>query len=415
MRILVVTQYFWPENFRINDLCTELTSRGHEVTVLTGLPNYPQGRVFSEYQQSPDSYSSYNSCSIVRVPIVARGQGSKTRLLFNYISYVLSASVIGMRKLGTKSFDVIFVYEPSPVTVCLPAIFIKSQSNIPVVFWVLDLWPETLEAIGIIKSPRILALVGRLVRYIYNRCDLVLGQSKAFHHGISRYCDDHSKIRYFPSWSEANFLSGSKNQKVDEVAKHKQVFRIVFAGNIGEAQDFPSIIRAFQLLKQDKVKARLFVLGDGRAFDSVKSEITKAELDEYIVMMGRHPLESMPAFYASADALLVTLKESKAFSMTIPGKVQTYMAAGKPLLSMLTGEGSRIIEEAQCGLTANSGDYALLAENIEEMASYSSSRLARLSENASSYARREFDRDHLISKLENWFHEVIRGKQALTR
>jgi glycosyltransferase involved in cell wall biosynthesis len=411
MHILIVTQYFWPENFRINDLAEELVNRGHRITILTGKPNYPAGELFPEFKASPQNFNEYKGCKIVRVPTIMRGYGSGLKLVLNYLSYVLSASVLGFFKFRKENFDVIFVYEPSPVTVCLPAIFLKKLKGVPVVFWVLDLWPETLEAIGVVKSPRILSWVGKLVSFIYNRCDLVLGQSKAFYKGIAQYCDDKRKIQYFPSWSEGVF---SQSESIVQVAELdcKHCFKIVFAGNIGEAQDFPSILSAAKTLKEQGVNIKIFVLGDGRAFELVKSAVIEKELSAIVTLLGRYPLEIMPSFYAAADALLVTLKDSKAFSMTIPGKVQTYMEAGKPILTMLSGEGSRIVEEAGCGLISNSGDFQQLANNMIEMANYSQEQLAGFGKNAKAYAKKEFDRDRLIDQLESWFKELAEKSKA---
>ena len=406
MRILVVTQYFWPENFRINDLCVELVNRGHEVTVLTGKPNYPDGQVFKDYSENKSAFMDYNGCKIIRVPMIARGKGSSLKLIFNYLSYALSASLWGTWRLRWEKFDVVFVYGTSPVTVCLPAIFIKKIKKTPVFFWVLDLWPETLEAMGVVKSPNILNWMGRLVRFIYNRCDLILGQSKAFYKGISRYCDDPSKIKYFPSWSDTT-VSEARTLPMDVFGKHADAFKILFAGNVGHAQDFPSIIAAAELLKSNKINAKFFIVGDGRAFDWVQSELVRCNLEEYVLLLGRHPLESMPSFYAASDALLVTLKDSPAFSMTIPGKVQSYMAAGKPVLTMLSGEGSRVVEEARCGFVADAGDYEKLIDNIEKMIWLSCEDLNDFSNNARTYVQNEFDRGKLISQLERWFVDHI--------
>lgn len=411
MRILVVTQYFWPENFRINDLCAELAKRGHEVTVLTGKPNYPDGEVFKDYRENKSAFISYKGCRIVRVPMLTRGKGSAIKLLSNYISYVFSASLWGGWKLRNKQFDVVFVYEPSPVTVGLPAIFIKNCRHVPVVFWVQDLWPETLEAIGVVKSPKLLSLVGCLVRFIYNRCDLVLGQSHAFHSGIAKYCDDATKIHYFPNWSEQIFTQ-SDIEPVSIIEKLQDTFKVLFAGNIGEAQDFPAILKAAQELKNQQIKAKLLIVGDGRMHDWVQSEVVKRGLEQHVYLLGRHPLESMPNFYASADALLVTLKNSPIFKMTIPSKVQSYLAAGKPILTMLSGEGSRVIKEAKCGYIADSGDYKQLANNIVRMSRLSDDELKDLGENAKFYAEREFDRDMLITQLEHWFVEVVKTRDA---
>lgn len=403
MRILVVTQYFWPENFRINDLVEELVNRGHEITILTGKPNYPSGTLFPEYKAEPERFSDYKGAHVLRVPMLSRGN-SKLSLLLNYLSYPLTASTLGLWRLRKSDFDVVFVCQLSPIFLALPAVLYKTISRKPIVMWVLDLWPDSLESVGVVKSSRILSVVGKFVQFIYKRCDLILGQSKAFYEGIAKYCDDKSKIKYFPSWSESVFLK-SNNVSVSGLME-SDAFKVLFAGNVGEAQDFQSIILAAEVIKKSGQNIKIFVVGDGRAFETVKLEVSNRDLSDLVVLLGRFPLEDMPSFYAAADALLVTLKESKAFSMTIPGKVQTYMAAGKPILTMLSGEGSRVVEEAKCGLTARSGDYLSLAENILALSCYSKDQLSRLGENAKTYAQNEFDRDALISQLEHWFIDV---------
>jgi glycosyltransferase involved in cell wall biosynthesis len=273
----------------------------------------------------------------------------------------------------------------------------------------LDLWPETLEAIGVVKSPRILSWVGRLVKYIYNRCDLVLGQSKAFYDGIAKYSDNKEKIRYFPSWSETVFVDNN-SPAVNGLMKTNS-FKVLFAGNVGEAQDFPAILSAAELINIQKQKIKFFVVGDGRAFEDLKIQIVNRGLQDVVILLGRYPLEDMPSFYSAADVLIVTLKESKAFSMTIPGKLQSYMAAGKPVLTMLSGEGSRVVKDADCGLVAMSGDYEAFSENIVAMSRFSIEELEKLGLNAKRYADEEFSRDKLISQLESWFEEVKKNEK----
>lgn len=405
MRILIVSQYFWPENFRINDLCEELVKRGHDVTLLTGLPNYPSGTVFEEYKQSPKSFGEYKGARVIRVPIISRGYGSSLRLVLNYLSYVILAGFYGVFKFRKKQFDVTFVYEPSPVTVCLPAIFIRNFKKIPVVFWVLDLWPETLQSVGFVKSEKVLNAVGKLVSYIYNRCDLVLGQSEAFYEGIARYCRDKSKIKYFPSWSEEIFSQQQVNTE-NPLSAEESTFKILFAGNVGEAQDFPSLLQAAEQLQSSNSNAVFYIVGDGRMFSWLEQEVIKRNLEARIRLLGRQPLEAMPDFYAAADVLLVTLKESPVFAKTIPGKVQTYLAAGKPILTMMTGEGSEVIVRAECGLIADSSDYRKLCQNIESLSVMSREQLSELGDNARKYADTHFNREKLINQLEDWFHSV---------
>jgi len=405
MRILVITQYFWPENFRINDLTSELVKRGHEVTVLTGKPNYPEGDVFPEFKDDSNRFSDYQGVEVVRVPMMTRGQGSLIKLLMNYLSYAASASTLGAFKLRKRKFDVIFVFEPSPITVGIPAVVIKKLKKVPVIFWVLDLWPETLEAVGVVKSNAALKVVGGLVSFIYNRCDLVLGQSRTFLKGIEKYCKDKSKIKYFPSWSEALFAD-KVTKDIESIKQYQNDFKVLFAGNIGDAQDFSSILNMVELLKSRDVNVKLFIVGDGRKLDWLKEQIQERGLQDWMFLMGRHPLESMPDFYTSADALLVTLKRNDVFSMTIPGKIQSYLTAGKPILAMLDGEGSYVIEESKSGLTCSSGDYEQLAEHIVTMSLLSKNKLDEMANNAKQYADKEFDRNKLISQLESWFQDV---------
>ncbi len=405
MNILIVTQYFWPENFRINDLCSELSKRGHEVTVLTGKPNYPEGDVFKDYIDNAEKLDHYEGCNVIRVPMIARGKDSSIKLVLNYLSYAFSATFIGAWKLKNKKFDVIFAFQPSPITVGLPAIYLKFLKKSPIVFWVQDLWPETLEAVGVVKSKTSLKAVGKLVSFIYNRCDLILGQSKAFEEGISNYCKDKTKIKYFPNWSEKIF-SSINFIPIVEMDGYTE-FKILFAGNIGDAQDFPSIISAVEILKNKNINCKFFIVGDGRAMKWLIEEIKTRDLADYISLLGRHPLENMPSFYYSADALLVSLKEDDIFSMTIPGKVQSYMAASKPILTMLSGEGSRVVKEANCGYTAESGDAETLANNIKLMSNLSKDQLSVLGNNAKTYSDIEFDRNKLITQLESFLKKSI--------
>lgn len=412
MRILVVSQYFWPENFRINDLVKEWMHRGHEVTVLTGIPNYPVGKIYEAYLQQPAAFTSYEGAEVVRVPMLPRGNGG-LRLILNYISFVFGACIFGPWKLRGHPADVIFVFEPSPVTVGLPALWLGGIKRAPVVFWALDLWPETLAAIGAVRSPRVLGWVGQMVRFIYNRCTLVLGQSRCFLGNIARYCDDKSKIRYFPSWAEDVFMD-KHVQLAPEVSRWTDGFTVVFAGNIGEAQDMPSVLDAAERLK-DNGNIRWIIVGDGRKSDWLQSEVIRRGLTGKVYLPGRFHVERMPSFYAHADALLVSLKRDPVFSMTIPGKVQSYLMAGIPLLGMLDGEGAAVIRDAQSGLTCAAGDGAGLARAVLALASMPQSEREQMGLNGRKYARQEFGRVHLMDRLESFLHEAVTISQATPR
>lgn len=399
MRLLVVTQYFWPEDFRINELVAQLVERGHEVTVLTGSPNYPQGTVFPEFRADPARYATYAGAPVERVPMLPRGQG-KLRLLLNYIVFAVTSTVIGWRRVSRKQFDAVFVFGTSPVTIGIPAVVFRALRGWPVVFWVLDQWPESLSAVGVVTSERLLAVVGLLVRAIYKRCDLLLSPSRLLIPQIARYARAGQRIEYFPNWSETVYGAGD-SAPAPEVPSRPGVLNVMFAGNIGEAQDFPTILDAAERLKA-RSDIRWLVVGDGRMAAWVREEIERRGLAESVVMLGRFPADRMPSFYQHADALLVALRPHPVFTMTAPGKIQSYLAFGRPVIAMLDGEGAAVIEDAAAGLTCPAGDAEALAAIVVRMAELSPAERARLGANGSAYAQREFSRAGLMDRLEGW-------------
>lgn len=401
MRVLVVSQYFWPETFRVNEIVSELTARGHEVTVLTGRPNYPEGVLHPEYVADPSRFARYAGAEVLRVPLRPRGRGS-LRLVLNYWSFVFWGALKGPWLLRGRRFDAIFVFETSPITAALPAILLKWIKNAPLSMWVLDLWPDTLQAVGMVRTDRQLKAVGLLCRFIYRRCDLILGQSRAFVDPIRRWAGSAERFRYFPQWSEEVFDGqGGPAAPAPEVKAHGPGFNIVFAGNIGDAQDFPSLLRAAELTR-DRKDIHWLIVGDGRAAPQVRASIERLGLSETVVMLGRHPVERMPAFFAAADALLVSLKAEPIFAMTIPGKVQSYLAAGRPLLGMLDGEGARVIEESGAGLVAPSSDAQALARQARTLADLPAETRTRMGANGRRYGDAHFKRGALMDQLETW-------------
>lgn len=403
MRILVVSQYFWPENFRVNDLVAEWMSRGHGVTVLTGLPNYPDGRVFAGFRADPLRFAEYAGAPVIRVPMLPRGEGG-LQLALNYASFALSACLIGAWRLRGRKFDVIFVFEPSPVTVGLPAVLQRRLKRAPVAFWVLDQWPETLVAVGATRSKWVLSAVGRLVSFIYRRCDLLLAQSRSFIPQIRRYAGARPRVEYFPSWSDSTPAAGHA-APAPEVPPLPGVFTVLFAGNIGDAQDFPAILDAAERIK-DRTDIRWIIVGDGRRAEWVASEARRRGLTERFILLGRFPLERMPSFFEIADALLVSLRPDPIFAMTIPGKVQSYLAAGRPLLGMLDGEGAELLERGGAGLVCRAGDSAGLAANVARLADTPADERAAMAARATELSANEFDRDRLMGRLDRWLGEL---------
>ena len=403
MRILVVSQYFWPENFRINDVVAGLIERGHEVTVLTGQPNYPAGRFFPGYGWFKRTRERYLGAEIIRIPLLPRGAGGSVRLALNYLSFVLSACLLGPLYCRAR-YDVIFVYGPSPITVALPALLLKALRKAPVMLWVLDLWPESLSATAAIKSQSILKAVERLVRFIYRHCDRILVQSQAFFQPMERLGVAGSKIAYFPSSAEDVYGASNGAESATMLSNFPVGFRVMFAGNVGAAQDFETILRAAELLKW-REDIHWLIVGDGRMLDWVKTEVESRALKSCFHLLGRHPLEEMPKFYQSADVMLVTLRRDPIFSLTIPGKIQSYMAAGKPILAALDGEGARIVQESDAGLACPAESAELLASAVLDLAARSRLDLDRMGRQGRSYYETHFERKMLLAKLEGWMHE----------
>jgi colanic acid biosynthesis glycosyl transferase WcaI len=416
LRVLVVSQYFWPENFRINELTAELVRRGNSVTVLTGKPNYPDGTVFADFRARPTEFSRFQGAEVVRVPMWPRGRNGFS-LLLNYLTFALSASVFGSWRLRGREFDVLFVFEPSPVTVGLPAVLLRRFKRAPLLFWVLDQWPETLTAVGALKSRFVLGLVGRLVSFIYNRCEALLAQSRSMVPLVRRYTHPPERVIYFPNWSEP-VKEGENVLPAPEVPTKAGHFDVMFAGNVGESQDFGAILDAAQTLREH-THIRWLVVGDGRMAPWVRAEITRRGMENVFVMLGRHPPERMPSFFRSADALLVTLRADPVFALTVPGKLQSYLAAGIPIIGMLNGEGRQIIEDSNSGFACDAGDSAGLARAVLKLAGLATQERVAMSERGRAYALREFDRDKLIASLEarmqSLAHSNLSNRRALPK
>ncbi|MDO7927604.1 glycosyltransferase family 4 protein [Pseudomonas sp. KFB-139] len=409
LKVLVVTQYFWPENMRINDLVRDLSAKGHEVTVLTGLPNYPEGKVFESYREKPEEFSPYCGAEVVRVPLVPRGKRSLS-LALNYLSFFISASILGAFKLRKHKFDTIFVYAVSPIMAAIPALVIGRLKRAPVFVWVLDLWPETLRAVGVVKQPLLLGLVGKVVSWIYNRTDYLLLQSHGFIDNVRRYCTrpiTDERLVYFPSWAEDDF-SSSAPPLCDLIPQDPNVFTVVFAGNLGEAQDFPAVLDAAESLRVSHA-VRWVIVGDGRMSEWIAEQIAARQLDN-VHLLGRHPLEAMPGLFAQADALLVSLKTNDVFEKTIPGKVQAYLASGRPVLGMINGEAARVISESGAGFACDSGDAQGLAAITRSLANTAPAQRDSMGRAGRNYYEQHYAKGNLLMRLETLFRQATLRK-----
>lgn len=406
MNILIVTPHFYPENFRINDFALEFQKRGHSITVLTAIPDYPGGKYYDGYGIFKKNREVSNSINIYRAPLIPRGSGSNIRLALNYISFVFGALFTSLFILRSK-LDIVFVFEPSPITVGLPAIFIKKIKNIPLCFWVLDLWPESVVSVGNLKSSYIPRILNPIVKYIYKHSDRILVSSNGFINSIVEKGVSRDEIEFFPQWAEPIFKP-MKSNKYLLTGVPENSFKIMFAGNIGEAQDFFSILDAANQLKHDE-SIQWVILGGGRREEWVRSKIKEYQLEECFHLLGSYPLEKMPEFYSNADAMLFSLKDEYIFSLTIPAKVQSYLACGKPILAMVNGEGGKVVVDANAGLTCPAESPQELAENILIMKNMDAEEIAGMGLNARNYYEVNFEREYLFDRAERIFESMCKS------
>lgn len=396
MKITIVCQYFYPEEFKVNDLAEEWVKRGHEVTVLTGKPNYPKGKILSGYKFWGIQEENYKGARVIRIPLIPRGKGGGLRLMMNYFSYVFFASLYVLtHRIET---DRIFCFETSPVFQMYPALLLKKRTEASASIWIQDLWPESVAAASNLKNGFIMNLLLKLVKGIYRRTDILFVQSPAFYESVLDKGNFNDKLVYVPNWAEDVFMKKSCSSKKYEHLMPNG-FKVMFAGNIGAAQDFASIIQAAALTRHIP-EIKWVIVGDGRMKADVEQKVKSLKLNETFLFLGRFPVEEMPDFFALADTMLVSLKEEYIFSLTIPSKVQAYMASGKPIVTMLSGIGNKILKEADCGLTAESGDFKTLAENVIAMYRKTEEERLQLGMNGQTYYKVHFQKKVCIDKLD---------------
>jgi len=400
MRVLVLSQYFWPENFAITGLVKSLQGRDVDVMVLTGQPNYPDGTVFDGYRAWRTSRELVEGIPVFRVPIIPRGRNSDLRLAINYLTFIASALVFGPWLLRRQRFDVVFVYAPSPLLQAIPAILISWIKGAPMVLWVQDLWPESLSATGFIRSACVLGWVGSVVRFIYRHTDLTLIPSEGFRKPIEKLAPLRMPIEYFPNYVPR---TATRSQRLAEpilslVNRISGCRSVVFAGNLGAAQSLETILDAAECLAKKEHDAQFFLIGSGSLSDWLAEEVDRRGLSN-VFLPGRFPPEAMPAIYEAASALLVSLRDEPIFELTIPSKMQAYLAAGKPIIAALNGEGARVVKVACAGVTAPADDYMALADCVIQIFGLGEAKRREMGENGRRFAQQHFELDGLADKL----------------
>ncbi len=402
MKILLITQYFWPENFTINQLAKSLVVKGYDIQVLTGKPNYPGGKIFSGYNSWSLQKEFWSSVLIHRVPLFPRGNKSAAKLAFNYLSFILSALLFAPLILR-KKYDVIFVYAPSPIFQVIPASFLGWLKGVPVVLWVQDLWPQSAQATGYVKSRLLLKLLEKFVRFSYAHTDLILVQSQAFIDPVSKLAPK-IPVLYYPNSVDKDFYT-PKQLDVPVIDSLNSGFNVLFAGNVGEAQSMETILLAAEELISYK-DIKIVIIGNGSKIEWLSKEIKRKSLDN-VFLEGRYPVETMPALMRKASALLVSLSKQPIFSLTVPNKIQAYLAVGKPVIACLNGEGARIVNEANAGFSVTAEDAKGLAEAILTIYRMNGEERLQLGENGRAYFKENFDEDTLVNDLIKHFESVI--------
>lgn len=386
MKILAICQYYYPEPFRINDICEELVKRGHKVTILTDVPNYPVGKVYQGYEKKQKREEDINGVHVIRCATIPRKPGTIYRLL-NYLSYPIS-SWLKVGKLP-GDFDVIFVNQQSPVMMAWPGIRYAKKHHKKIVMYCMDLWPASLVAGGILPSSLIYRLFYRISKHVYQKADRILVTSRMFKPYLhEEFGIAEAKLDYLPQYAEGIF-------DYMEPRKPDGLFNLLFAGNIGTAQSLDTIIDAAERVKFSPV--HFYIVGGGVELERLKKCVEEKHLTS-VTFLGQKPLEEMPQLYKTADAMLVTLQKDPVLSLTLPGKVQSYMASGRPIIGAADGETNAAINEAQCGFCGPADDGEELAKNIIRF--IGAEDKAGMGLNGRKYYEEHFDKNRFMDKLE---------------
>lgn len=373
--ILVISQYFYPEEFRINDICREWVKRGHEVTVVTGIPNYPQGKFYRGYSWFCRRKEEYEGIHIIRLPLIPRGQNA-IMLALNYFSFVISGFF--WRLFTKERADKVFIFEVSPMTQALVGVWFAKKRKIPCYVYVQDLWPENVEIVTGIHNRQIIGSIDRMVDYIYRNCTKIFATSPSFVKKIEEresayeyaevsgiekgYAGGRSKVVYWPQYAE-EFYRPVEKKNLPDVEDH-DCFKIAFTGNIGYAQGLEVLPRIAGLLKEKQCRCRFYIIGDGRYREKLEQEIEEQAVGDMFRMLGRKKPQDIPQYMAHFDAAFLSFADNELFKMTIPAKLQSYMACGMPVIAVASGETARIIREASCGVCCGFDDVEKLVDSI---------------------------------------------------
>ncbi len=393
MKILFVSQYFYPETFRGNDIAFHLAKEGHYVHVVTGLPNYPGGKILGGYGWFKKRKEVIDGVHVTRLPIIPRGN-NKIMLLLNYFSYFIVASVWMIFHALFNKYDCVFVQQLSPVMMSAPGILYKKIRRVPLYTWVLDLWPESLTAAGGINNKYVLAFFDFFVKKEYKHSDKIMISSRSFKESVLKYGDYADKVIYYPQWAD-----GVDDVDVEAVLPElPDGFKLMFAGAVGEAHGFECTMQA-ALLTKDHKDVKWIIVGDGRKLDWVRLFVRDNGLEDTVFTLGRYPSNTMPRFFEQADVMLVTLNDDPLFKLYSPAKISSYMASSRPIIAVLNGEGGDVIKEAKCGWHIPAGDAEAFARLVIELSKIDKANLRKIGQNGRMYYDEHFTKEKCLDKL----------------
>ncbi|WP_083419839.1 glycosyltransferase family 4 protein [Pseudofrankia sp. BMG5.36] len=397
MRVTIVSQYFWPEQFRVNDLAVGLRERGHRVTVLTGQPSYPHRDVFASRRRPAREW--HEGVEVLRVPRASRGGGERWRLGLNHLSFAASASVLGVPRLPPS--DVVLVYQISPVATLVPALLLRRVRGTPVVVWLQDLWPHTMHATGAVRSERVLTLLDWLVRAGYRRCARVLGRSEDFLPLLREAAVPADRLDYLPNWAEKHYRPVPADAEVRRAAGIPDGFVAMFAANLGVAQALETLVAAAERLRADSHGAQVHwvVIGDGSRAEWLAGEVRRRGLSDRVHLLGCAPPERMPELLAHADVLVTTLRRDPVWALTVPSRVHSFLACGRPMVSSAAGATARVVAAAG-GIAVPAEDPAALADAIAKVAALGPAERAAMGVAARQYYVTHYERAALLDRVE---------------
>lgn len=398
--ILLISQYFYPEPFRVNDMAAEWVKRGYKVTVLTGIPNYPMGKFYDGYDYRHKRRECWNGVDIIRIPLIPRGN-SRNKLLnaagmaANYLSFIVSGR--GWVKKNNVKADLVFTVEVSPMTQALIGTWYKKRYHVPAYLYVQDLWPENVVTVTGIQSKAVIGPINRMVNKIYRETDEIFTTSPSFVKAIvnRKTKVDRKKVHYWPQYAE-EFYRPMPRQNIDGIPDGGS-FKIAFTGNIGTAQGLGILPETARLLKTENVK--FIIVGDGRFLPELERQIEKRRVREKFILLPRVPASRIPEILSACNAGFISFAQTPLWEMTIPAKLQSYMACGKAIIASASGETKRIIQEAECGICCEIGNAQALADGIRELIRADCQDMGR---KARKYFRENFDKKKLMDQMERF-------------